>query len=114
MARKIPHPKHNDLYTPITPEVLELFARMRHRHGTWREVAYLSNTRLKVLRRWRNGQRKTISMTKMDELITTTEVGDLRDYPWFTADDLVTLGIWEKPADPIESRSNLHPTSTSS
>jgi hypothetical protein len=95
------HPKKNDLYTPITPEMLELFVRMRARHESWRQVAYLSNTRLKVLRRWRNGGRKTISMTKLDELITTTEVGDLRDYPWFTADDLVVLGIWDEPADPI-------------
>src|SRR5215471_5702462 len=99
---KSKHPKKNDLYTPITPEVLELFARMRAHHGSWRQVAYLSNTRLKVLRRWRTGGRKAISLTKLDELITTTEVGDLRDYPWFTADDLVTLGIWEKPADPLD------------
>jgi len=96
------HPKKNDLYTPITPELMELFAHMRAVHGSWREVAYLSNTRLKVLRRWRNGRRKSISMTKLDELITTTEVGDLRDYPWFTADDLVTLGIWDAPADPVD------------
>jgi hypothetical protein len=96
------HPKRNDLYTPITPEVIELLIRMRQRHGTWREVSYLSHTRLKVLRRWREGGRKAISMTKMDELMTTTEVGDLRDFPWFTADDLVLLGIWDKPADPVD------------
>jgi len=104
MAQESKHPLKNDLYTPITPELLELFARMRAVHGSWREVAYLSHTRLKVLRRWRNGTRKAISMTKLDELITTTEVGSLRDYPWFTADDLVTLGIWDKPADPVDER----------
>ena len=96
------HPKKHDLYTPVTPELLELFVRMRARHGSWRQVAFLSNTRLKVLRRWRNGQRKSISMTKLDELITTTGVGSLRDYPWFTADDLVTLGIWDEPYPPLD------------
>jgi|SRR5215472_13457136 len=95
------HPKSGDLYTPVNEEILDLFARMRHRHGSWREVAYLSNTRLKVLRRWRRLEVKAISMTKLDELITTTEVGSLRDYVWFTADDLVALGIWEKPAEPL-------------
>jgi len=104
MAQESKHPLKNDLYTPITPELLELFARMRAVHGSWRQVAYLSHTRLKVLRRWRNGTRKAISMTKLDELITTTEVGSLRDYPWFTADDLVSPAIWDKPADPVDER----------
>lgn len=96
------HPKSGDLYTPINEDVLRLFWRMREKHGTWREVAYLSNTRLKVLRRLRKDpEQKAISMTMLDRLITTTGVGELRDYTWFTADDLVALGVWKKPAEPV-------------
>lgn len=104
MGKKYRHPKHGDLYTPLSDELLELFARMRARHGSWRQVAYLSNTRLKVLRRYHHGTIRTISMTKLDEIITTTEVGDLRDYPWFTADELVEMGIWDPPAPNLNER----------
>jgi len=99
------HPKSGDLYTPVNNDILDLFDQMRARHGSWREVAYLSNTRLKVLRRWRRLEVRAISMTKLDELITTTGVGSLRDYVWFTADDLVALGIWDKPADNVNLKS---------
>ena len=104
MSNESHHPKSGDLYTPVTEEILELFAHMRARHGSWRQVAYLSNTRLKVLRRWRKGLVQAISMTKLDELITTTGVGSLRDYVFFTADDLVALGIWDAPAPPLDGK----------
>lgn len=97
------HPLRGDLYTPITPEVLALFDRMRERHGSWRQIAAMSNTRLKVLRRIRRDPTyKAISMSKLDDIITATGVGSLDDYVWFTADDLVAMGIWEKPADPVD------------
>jgi len=99
------HPKSGDLYVVITIEVLELFARMRARHGSWRQVAYLSNTKLRVLRRWYRAEIPTISLTSLDELITTTGIGSLRDYPWFTADELVDMGIWEKPAVNVNLKS---------
>jgi hypothetical protein len=102
---KSTHPKSGDLYTIIGPEIQELFARMRARHESWRQVAYLSNTRLKVLRRWRREDGPhTISMTKLDELITTTGVGELRDYVWYAADDLVAMGVWEQPAPPLNEQ----------
>jgi hypothetical protein len=101
---KSTHPKSGDLYTPMNPELVELFARMRARHGSWRQVSYLTNTRLKVLRRYHQGKVRTISMTKLDEMITTTGVGSLRDYVWFTADDLVALGIWDAPYPPLDGR----------
>jgi hypothetical protein len=104
---KSKHPKQGDLYTLMTPELLELFARMRARHGSWRQVAYLSNTRLKVLRRYHQGTVRTISMTKLDEIITTTGVGSLRDYEFLTADDLVAMGVWDAPAPPFEKNHDL-------
>jgi hypothetical protein len=89
------HPNSGDLYTPITPEILELFAQLKRRYETWRRVAYHVDTRLKVLRNIRNGQRKAISMRLLDRIITHSGVGSLEDYTWFTPDDLVALGIWK-------------------
>lgn len=89
------HPAGNDLYTPMTPEMLALFERMRAEHGSWRRVAALSGTRLKVLRNLRAAKRKAISQRLLDRLVTGTGVGALHEFIWFTADDLVALGIWE-------------------
>lgn len=93
MAHK--HPAGNDLYTPMTPELLQLFERMRAEHGSWRRVAALSGTRLKVLRNLRAAKRKAISQRLLDRMVTGTGVGALHEFVWFTADDLVALGIWD-------------------
>jgi hypothetical protein len=90
------HPKHGDLYTPITPELLELLERMRAEHETWRNVCALSQTKAKVLRNVRQGKRKAISYTFLDRLCSTTGVGGAHEFVWFTADDLVALGIWQE------------------
>jgi len=97
------HPKHGDLYTPVTQELLDLFERMAVEHGSYRRVCAVSGTRMKVFRFMRRGKRKAISMSQLDRLITTTEVGSLRDFIWFTADDLVALGIW-KPTQYVAGR----------
>jgi hypothetical protein len=92
------HPNSGDLYTPVTPEVIALFERMRAEHSTWRKVAAISGTRLKVLRNMRNGKRKAISQRLMDRMCTTTGVGGVHEFTWFEANDLVALGIW----DPVQ------------
>jgi hypothetical protein len=100
------HPNAGDLYTPMTPEVYALFERMLHEHGTWRQVAALTETRLKVLRNLRKGKRKAISQRLLDRLCTGTKVGAVHEFPWFTADDLVTLGIWD-PVQYVEGRKRI-------
>lgn len=89
------HPNSGDLYTPVTPELIELFERMKSEHGTWRRVAAISETRLKVLRNLRRSKRKAVSLRLLDRLCTTTNVGSVGEFTWFTADDLVALGVWE-------------------
>lgn len=95
MAEGKRHPNDQDLYTPITPELLDLLERMRVEFGSWRLVAARSETRLKVIRNLRNTNRKAISQTLLDRLCTTTGIGSVHEFTWFTADDLVTMGIWE-------------------
>jgi len=95
MATNPQHPKGDELYTPLTREVVDLFWHMKEVHGTWRDVSYVTNTRLKVLRDMRHGSRKAVSLTKLDAMITGAEVGDLRDFVWFTPEDLIRLGIWD-------------------
>lgn len=93
MAHK--HPADGDLYTPMTPELMQLFNRMHDELGTWRRVAAVSETRLKVLRNLRAGKRKAISQRLLDRLVTSTGVGALHEFVWFTPADLIALGIWD-------------------
>src|SRR4051794_39293953 len=89
------HPNWADLYTPITPEVLDLFERMRDEHGSWRIVCAISKTRLKTMRNLRRGNRKCISQRLLDRLCSSTEVGSVDEFTWFTPEDLIALGIWK-------------------
>lgn len=100
------HPNDYDLYTPVTPELLLLLDRMRREHGSWREVAAISETKIRVLRRLHRVERKAVSMKLLDRLCQATNVGSIAEFTWFTADDLVALGIWN-PVKYLEgSRSN--------
>lgn len=100
------HPADDDLYTPTTPELLELFERMKKEHGTWRQVAAISETRLKVLRNLRQGKRKAVSQRLLDRIITSTGVGGMHEFTWFTANDLVALGIWD-PVQYVEGTARI-------
>ena len=85
-----------DLYTPITPQLLQLLVRMRRElGGTWAEVCAASGTRKRVLRRIYRLEYRAVSMELMDRLIQATEIGHVSEFIWFTAEDLVALGIWE-------------------
>ena len=95
------HPLNGEVYTPVTDEIVALINRLHDEHGRWRDIAELSGIRSKQLRSLRrhrhaNGnRRKTISLGMLDKLLTTTEVGHINDYPWYTPDELVEMGIWE-------------------
>lgn len=90
------HPNDGDLYTPITPQLMALIVRMRQEHGTWSNVCAVSKTKKRVLRKLYKLEIRAVSMTLLDRLCTTTEVGSVGEFPWFTAEDLVALGIWDE------------------
>lgn len=88
----------------MTPELIGLLERMRDECGNWRLVAAIVPMRMKVLRNIRQGRvRKAVSQSMVDKLCTTTGVGSIDEFPWFTADDLVALGIWKQPV-PIQEQ----------
>lgn len=90
------HPNDWDLYTPITSEIRLLFQSLHDTNGSWRTVAAITETRLRVLRRIRTGERKTISMTLLDRMLTLLDVGvSIEDFTWYTPQELVSAGIWE-------------------
>jgi hypothetical protein len=84
-----------DLYTPYGPEILELLERMKLEYGSWRRVCLVSNTKTKVMRNVRGGKRKAISLRWLDRIITSTGIGSVEAFMWFTAEDMVALGIWK-------------------
>jgi len=92
------HPNHAELYTPIGPQFYELLDQIyREYEGNWRIVAWKTALRLKQLQRFRTGETKAISLRVLDRIITTSGVGNLQDFVFFTAEDLVKLGIWKEP-----------------
>lgn len=96
------HPREGvDLYTPITPEIIGLLNQLRDEHGTWRAVAEAVQTKVRIIRRVRQGERSAISMTLLDRIIQKGGIGDLDDFVWFTPDDLTAMGIW-KPVVYVE------------
>lgn len=110
MTEKLPLPPHplqnRDLYTPVTTDMMDLLYRMRLREGSWRGVARLLGLRVqpmkgcRELRKLRAGKVKAISMTVLDRMLTHAGIGlTVSDYQWFTAEDLVKLGVWGKTMD---------------
>lgn len=99
------HPLRGELYTPITPEILELLETLHRKYGTWLVVAYHAKTRARHLREIRH-RRQAITMKLLDRIITETGIGRLEDYEWFTADDLVLLGLWKPPVT-VEGRNRI-------
>lgn len=91
-----PHPKHAERFTPVTPELIALFDRMHDELGSWRAVALTTGLRLRSLRRLHDAERrKTVSQTMLDRICVTTGIGSIEEFEWFTAEDMVTLGIWQ-------------------
>lgn len=90
------HPKHNDLYTPVTDEVLQVIKDVKALYVTWPVVAFHTGMRDRILRRYLKGQHTAMSMTTMDRLLVALGRGHLNDFLWFTADDMMELGLWKK------------------
>jgi hypothetical protein len=95
--KKRRHPNSGDLYTPVGPQFYALLEQMKLEYGSWRVVAWKSELRMKQLRGYREGKRKAISLRVLDRMITASGVGNLGDFVFFTAEDLVKLGIWKEP-----------------
>lgn len=91
------HPLQNsDYYTPITPEIVAMLIELRQIVRTLRRLEILLKTKRRHLRRILKGETKAISMSLLDRI--HTEIGtpyQVNDYLWFTAEDLVSLGIWQ-------------------
>lgn len=95
------HPRGEELFTPITPEIRSLFVHLYDEYNTWRAVAEAVQTKARVIRRVRSERHSAISMTLLDRVIQKGGIGRLGDYTWFTADDMIALGIW-KPVQYID------------
>lgn len=96
------HPKNAERYTPWGPNVVDLLERMYRELGTWRDVSWKGEIRMKALRGLRHGthanlkkKRTTVSMTVLDRMIQGCGVGSLSEFEWFTPDELIERGLWE-------------------
>jgi hypothetical protein len=95
------HPLDGEVFTPMTTAIVDMLEQLYLEYGRWRPVAEITGLRLKQVRAIRQGKhangkyRKTISLTVMDRILTTTGVGHVNDYVWYTPEQLVDMGIWK-------------------
>lgn len=87
----------NDLYTPLTTEIVELLEDMHRLYGTWAMVGFHVGVKLRCLRRWRDPKSgyKSISMTVLDRILCQQWRLTLEDFVWYTADEMCEEGFWE-------------------
>jgi hypothetical protein len=78
---------------------MDLLVRMRKELGSWREVAAAVGMRTRELRRYHRVEVKVVSLTMMDRLCSSTGVGHISEFRWYTAKELVEMGIWTHEFD---------------
>ena len=90
------HVRSDDLYTPITPQVHAWMDQMRREYGSWSMIAAVCDMRIKSVHNIRyKRDRWSISLRTMDKMMTATGIGNLNDFVWFRAEDMVRHGIWK-------------------
>lgn len=101
------HPSSARLWTPAdcnpAGDWMRFLAACRQgAGGKWRQVHYLTDIRLRDLRKMRDPRRrKAVGDIMVDRMITYCEPAGwyLEDLPWYTPQQLEEMGIW-RPIDP--------------
>ena len=99
---------NKDRYTPVTPALLARFEQLRLQLGSWENVADRCRVSTRYLR-WLRSKSKTISLTQLDLMFTRCEVGHwLREFKFYTAEELLEQGVWGQPLMMSEVRQPLY------
>jgi hypothetical protein len=99
------------LWTPITPEIVELLNMAKVRSGmSWSLFCRHVGMRERVVRRYRTSgknagtvkrhrRRVAIPMSHLDRILSFGKMNHrVEDFEWYTVDQLVELGIWQPMA----------------
>lgn len=106
------YPQHQgELFARITPEMTAIFERSARSFGGWRRLCWVLRCSGRQMRKFRAAARGEepvmIGMALLDRWLTRLDLGDwLNDFEWFTVDELVECGIWNRMIDvaTVESR----------
>jgi hypothetical protein len=99
----------DDLWTPLTDEVIGLIEMAKERSGmSWDLFARTSGHRARILRRYRTRhpetkktrRRNAIPLRVLDKYLTLGGLqAQIRELPWYTPEQMVEHGHWQPMVD---------------
>jgi hypothetical protein len=112
MSRRKPYAQlevHDYLFTPVTPELLAFLERLKDEWGSWQKLGMSSRVSQRWLRKVLNGHYKAMAYVTLDTMLTNLGVvGEVQKFPWYTASELVEMGVWkEQPQPPKKAKGEL-------
>lgn len=85
----------DEIYTPITDEIVEILWSLHREYGTWGGVVEATGIRKRMLYRIRNREYLSVSMTVLDKILTNSHHRvRVEDLEWYTVDGMVENGHW--------------------
>ena len=92
--------KRDEMFTPLTPQVMKWLEELRTIHGSWEAVCDEARVSSRWLRSVRKGKHKTISLTNLDKLLTRCDSPHrAEDLEWYEFDGLLEKGVWKPMGD---------------
>jgi hypothetical protein len=87
--------KKGEKFTPIIPPMIEALDALKEEYGTWRVVSEVTGVRKRMIYRIRTEEYKCVSMSVLDRILTNSwSALSVEDFPWFTVDELIAVGIY--------------------
>lgn len=94
-------------WTPVNEEVLDILRRLHREGGSWTAVAMATTVKQRQIYRIRKGQQKCVSMKVLDRLLAKSSMShSIRDFPWYTIEEIQEMGLWNQPLPHIKRRSD--------
>lgn len=104
LSRQYPW-KKGELYTPVTPELLEWFEELRVKHGSYAQICRVCRISTRHFRHIRAGVYATLGLALVDKILTRGESAHrVDDLKWYTPEQAVREGLWPPMREGRSSR----------
>lgn len=99
----------DDLWTPVNEELQNLFVRIKDEYGSWTRMGWAGRCSQRWLRHVIAGEYRVMAYPTLDRFLNNLGWdGYIQGLEWYTAEELVEMGIWrEQGAPPPHEKSKL-------